>query len=350
VFPTARQGVAEPDSARSGQPPPANARAGIWELERSPDSHCECLIEIAVKGDCERFPSPADLLEQATPEALRGFNAIRITLRDAHSSIEISIGRQPGGGLKEQETPGVLLEVSSDGRGIEEVCAIRDAVAGAINRGRFRRGKEPKVGHQDPADKPHVVLESRVRRRNRWVAASYLTFALAISVAIVAGASALGLSALADPTTLGAAIGVPIAILLISLPAAGISKRGTLLQALIVAELPAGLVLLLGQLFGVDVPDALQGVAAGFVLAVFVGFWAAWLAETLAKRLTPDDSEPARRIWTLLGEAVFPAVEIAERTAGRRLLRGAVRTGSVIVFPVVGALASAATSVVIPGI
>ncbi|MDQ3677293.1 MAG: hypothetical protein M3401_10900 [Actinomycetota bacterium] len=235
-------------------------RAAVYEIEHAFGEQPTCLIEVAVKGDIERFASADDMLEHATAQALRSFDSIKVTVEVGPSSAALVVARKPTPPLSEHEVPGAVLLVRAAGPARNSVGSVRDGIAAAFDRGGFAWVKP----HRDVGGlgRARPVLMGRVRARRRYLAAAY-------------------------------GIGVGAASVIV-------------IGALAVA--------------GVDVSESLA-VAVGSAPAIIGGL--AGLFESL---------------WPRLRDAVFPAIEIAERTPGRRLAHLTLRGASLAAAPLLGAL------------
>lgn len=251
-------------------------RTAVLAVGEADDALPRCFVEVAEHGNVERFRSPVDMREWLTPLAAVQFEGIRVAVRGRATDVDLRIVRANGEAISLEGAPGVVLEVGAPAGA--DVVGVRDAIARGVSRGGFRRSTEPVRWPRD-GDDAHLSEDE----------AGYQA-ALARRIAKRAN----------DLSTAYAVAAF----------------------ALIAAYLAADDLFDLGPFEG----------ARNYVFAILVVVGVA----RYFRRFVPD----RLRQWlrTRIDDAVFPAVEMAETTPGRRLGRAATRVAAFAFAPVAGAL------------
>lgn len=114
------------------------AAAGIWCLEHEIHSRADCLIDILVLDDHERYCSPADFTQNVTQQALRRFTSLAIQLsgEDIRATF-IMRWRRSWWHLGLGPDSQVMLKV--EGNDAADVRLLRQAVHPAVCRGAGKR-------------------------------------------------------------------------------------------------------------------------------------------------------------------------------------------------------------------
>jgi hypothetical protein len=97
------------------------------------------VIEVRALGDRERFKTPEEFKEDATPEALRNFQTIRINTTGERLRVRVRLARGCRHGALPFGTGVVLAVHGSRWTSPEEVLYARRVIAAAIQRGSKRR-------------------------------------------------------------------------------------------------------------------------------------------------------------------------------------------------------------------
>ncbi|MCA1698992.1 MAG: hypothetical protein LC790_08855 [Actinobacteria bacterium] len=194
-------------------------RAANHAVEHAFDERVRCSIEMAVKGDVEHFTSADDMLEHATPQALRSFASITVTVTASECKAGLVVARKPTTHLpwddlneavqeeEQDQVPGAVLVVNASGGARKQAESVRDDIAAAFDRGGFARTKSRGYGGRNQA---REALIRRISTRRRQVA-STLGVALVVASAIVVGV--LAIAGVAITQSLAFAVGVGPAIL-----------------------------------------------------------------------------------------------------------------------------------------
>lgn len=249
-------------------------------VEHAADQTPSCIIEIVVKRDTERFLSAEDFREHVTPQALRQFKAIRIAVRGRGIGVDVMIARAPVQRLGLSTAPGVLVCVgAAEDHCADKVKELRDTVGHAISRGTFFFSRPARSETTTCGEGPEVVLRQKAFSR------------LAVLVTLYSFGAV---------TLMGFLMGMR----------AGLEREpveGPL------PELIGGLLVVLIALVMVLMFLAVE--AGRTAIGAIVARW--------AHRL------------------IFPAVEVAARTPGRRIARGILRLVTLGIGPALGLAAKA---------
>lgn len=125
-----------------------------------------CRIEFAVRNDLERYHSVDELLERSPASTLRSFNSARIQVGDVALRVEVTFGRKADSNLAFEASPGVSVEVSSDGTVDQEVIErVRTEVSVVVARGGFPHSRPPATGPTSGGPDRKVALADRWRLR-----------------------------------------------------------------------------------------------------------------------------------------------------------------------------------------
>ncbi|HEX8053202.1 MAG TPA: hypothetical protein VF517_09430 [Thermoleophilaceae bacterium] len=113
-------------------------RAAVLAITRADGAVPGCFVEIAVRDDVELFRSPADLKEWATPRAALRFDAIRVAVRGTATDLDLRIARGRSTAITLPDIPGVMLEVGSTASDGRAIKVLND-VRPSVGRAGFRR-------------------------------------------------------------------------------------------------------------------------------------------------------------------------------------------------------------------
>jgi len=137
------------------------ARASVWALR---DAECDCTsrVDVYAYHDIESFSTPSEFLKEVSSEALKGFDAIVISVGKGAMTATTIFARR-GDSVELWPNTGVLAEVTAhEAAAAPHLESVRTKVARAIERG---RPKDSRPALSSTAAEHRVTPQTALARR-----------------------------------------------------------------------------------------------------------------------------------------------------------------------------------------
>lgn len=166
------------------------------EAVESAGSRASLHIKVVARDDWEEFSSPAEFLQEVTPQAVRRFSQLTIRVHGENCGTEVQMARKRIYAFPFNGTQGLVIHACASGAGTappsERAKAICDRVRVAVRRGCFPWTPGLKVSE--------TTSRTEIPTRLAWVGGArkgmtkgFVTMLAAIPFATAAGLQSLGI-------------------------------------------------------------------------------------------------------------------------------------------------------------
>jgi hypothetical protein len=151
------------------------------------DETVDCRIAVLLEDDIEHFAGPQDWLDGVTSSARGRFDEMVCTIEGSAATLRIHAAAlpradpPPPGWEAEDIAKSPVIVVRATSRSGGDPAALLERVAGPLHRGGFSFTHDPVV--VDRADALPLVVEGRVANRFRWLEIPYAAVVLLVGLA-----------------------------------------------------------------------------------------------------------------------------------------------------------------------